>query len=65
MIVRDVSSAYGAFQSKCEQTLCLYCEFHRQFVHYFLCIAVDNKAYGFFGGNATLVAVEYLILGDL
>ena len=45
-----------------QQFLCLDGKFHRQFVEHLLGISVDNQSYSLFGGNATLVAVEELIL---
>ena len=40
-------------------------ELHRQFVHDFFGIAIDNEAHGVFDANTALTAVEELVLANL
>lgn len=57
-------SAYRAFKSDLKKFLSLDGKFHRELVHHFLGISVDDKSYCLLGGNASLVAVEYLVFVD-
>ena len=58
-------SAHGAFEGDAEQLAGFGGELHGQFLEHVLGIAVDDEAHGLLGGNAALVAVEQLVLGDL
>src|ERR1700733_15740208 len=54
----------GSFQAHTEQILCLYREFHRQFLEHDFAEAADNHIDRILGGNSPLQAVEQLVLAD-
>ena len=45
--------------------MCFYGKLHRQFIHHFFGIAVDDESYRIFDTYSTLTAIEELILVDL
>jgi len=53
------------FQRDAEELLGFDGKLHGEFLQHLFGIAVDDEADGLLGGNATLVAVEELVLGDL
>ena len=57
--------SYGAFEGDLKEFLRFDGELHRQFVHYLLGIAIDDKSHSVFDANASLTAVEELVLADL
>ena len=57
--------AHRSLEGDREELLCFDGELHGELVEHVLGIAVDDEADGFLGGDATLVAVEELVLVDL
>ena len=64
MIFQLINLSDRAFQRDLQQLLRLNGKFHRQLVHHFLGIAVDNQSDGILGRNTALVAVEHLYFID-
>lgn len=64
-IDHSMISADGAFEGYGEELLCLYGKLHWELVHYLFGVAVDYQGHGVLGGDAALVAVENLVLGNL
>ena len=58
-------SSDAAFQRDAEEFLCFHGQHHGQFVDVFAGIAPDNQSDSVFGRNATLVAIEQLVFGNL
>ena len=56
--------SHAPLQRHGEQLLRLDGELHGQLVEHLLGVAVDDEAHGVFGGDAALVAVEYLVFAD-
>jgi hypothetical protein len=54
--------AYRAFKGYGKKLLSLDGKLHGQFLKHFLSITVDDKAYGLLRGNASLIAIEELVL---
>src|SRR5699024_940613 len=59
------ASANRAFERNFKKFLGFYRKFHRQFVEYFLSKTIDDQADGFFGVDAALIAVKYLVFSNL
>ena len=57
-------TTYGAFQRDGEKLLRFYSELHRELVHYFLSVAIDDEP-TLFDTDTTLLAVEDLVFTDL
>ena len=56
--------SYSSLQRYTQQLLCFYRKLHWQLIEHVLGISVNDKSDGLFGGDATLIAVEELVLGD-
>ena len=57
--------AYGAFEGDGEELLCFDSELHRELVHHFFGVAIDDEPDRFLYSYATLLAVEDLVFADL
>ena len=56
---------YGAFQRDGEKLLRFDSELHRELIHDFLSVAIDDEADCLLDSDTTLLAVEDLIFADL
>ena len=65
MSASDKNLSYGAFEGDLEKFLGFYGKLHRQFVHHFFGVAVDDESDGIFDANAALLTVEELVLVNL
>ena len=59
-----ITLSYRAFEGDGKEFLSLNGELHRQLLQHLLGIAVDDESNGLFSGDATLVAIEELVLRD-
>jgi hypothetical protein len=57
-VLRMNGLSHSSLKRYGEELLCLYSEFHREFVDYILGVAVDDETYGILCRYASLIAVE-------